>query len=215
MLIECPECKRQVSDQAEGCPHCGHPIRSSVHEIPRATPKDRNAPIFLVLASIALVLSLFTPRLLLFFPIMGTLGCTAISLFRKEKGRIGAVLVLVFAVGLLVLSEVGTVVPQTGVKSSNLAAAEIVEWNWRKDPNFGTHGTVKWNVQVRNKTSDNISDVKVEFTTYNRAGKLISSTFTYLSAIPPGQTRSNESYADLYMTEETAKVQIADVRFSR
>jgi hypothetical protein len=166
-----------------------------------------------VLASISLVLSLFTPRLLLFFPIMGTLGCTAISLFRKEKGRIGAVLVLVFAVGLLVLSEVGTV-PQTGVNSSNLAAAEIVGWNWRKDPNFGTRGTIKWNVQVRNKTSENISNVRVEFTTFDRAGKMIASAFTYLSAIPPGQTRSNESYADLYMTEETANVQITEVRFS-
>jgi hypothetical protein len=213
MLIECPECKSQVSDQVEGCPHCGHPMGPSVHKI--ATPRDRNAPIFLAVASIALVLSLFTPRLLLFFPMMGTLGCAAISLFRKEKGQIGAVLVLAFAVGLLVLTEGDTFVLHGGAKSSNLAAAEIVAWNWRKDPDFGTHGTIKWNVQVRNKTSENISSVKVDFTTYDQAGKLIASTFNYLSAIPPGETRSGESYADLYMTEKTANVQISDVRFSR
>ena len=26
-LINCPECEREVSDQAMACPHCGHPIR--------------------------------------------------------------------------------------------------------------------------------------------------------------------------------------------
>lgn len=26
-LINCPECEREVSDQALACPHCGHPIR--------------------------------------------------------------------------------------------------------------------------------------------------------------------------------------------
>jgi len=25
-LIECPDCKKQVSDQAPACPHCGRPI---------------------------------------------------------------------------------------------------------------------------------------------------------------------------------------------
>lgn len=27
MLIECPECKKQISDKAETCPNCGFPIR--------------------------------------------------------------------------------------------------------------------------------------------------------------------------------------------
>lgn len=38
MLIECPECKGQVSDQAEACPHCGHPTKPSAREIPPAAP---------------------------------------------------------------------------------------------------------------------------------------------------------------------------------
>ena len=25
-LIPCPECKREISDRAESCPHCGCPI---------------------------------------------------------------------------------------------------------------------------------------------------------------------------------------------
>jgi len=27
-LIECPECKGQVSDKAEACPHCGAPVQN-------------------------------------------------------------------------------------------------------------------------------------------------------------------------------------------
>ncbi len=215
MLIECHECKREVSDQAESCPHCGHPIKATTHEIPRISQKERSAPIFLVLSVIALVLTLGTPRLLLFFPLMGTLGCAAISLLRKEKGRPGAVLVLILGIGLWALSDLGSLTSTPGVNSLNLDAAEIVDFNWRKDPDFGTRGTIKWNVQVRNKSSQNISTVKVDLTTYDRAGKLVASTFTYVSAIPPGQTRSTESYEDLYGTEERANAQITDVRFAR
>ena len=29
-LINCPECKKQVSDQAPACPNCGAPIASSL-----------------------------------------------------------------------------------------------------------------------------------------------------------------------------------------
>jgi len=32
MLIDCPECKRQVSNQAKSCPHCGHPLKASGRE---------------------------------------------------------------------------------------------------------------------------------------------------------------------------------------
>ncbi len=26
MLLSCPECKKQVSDQAKACPNCGYPV---------------------------------------------------------------------------------------------------------------------------------------------------------------------------------------------
>ena len=29
-LIECPECKREISDKATSCPHCGVPIRTTI-----------------------------------------------------------------------------------------------------------------------------------------------------------------------------------------
>ena len=59
-----------------------------------------------------------------------------------------------------------------------------------------------------------MSLVKVEFTTYDKAGKLIASDFTCVQAIPAGQSRSDESYADYYGTEDKAGVQVADVTFA-
>jgi len=28
-MINCPACKKEISDMAETCPHCGHPIRKA------------------------------------------------------------------------------------------------------------------------------------------------------------------------------------------
>jgi Protein of unknown function (DUF2939) len=111
--------------------------------------------------------------------------------------------------------EMATTTPVVpAYRSQNLAAAEIVDFNWHKDPNFGTGGAIMWNVQVRNKSSTNIESLKVEFTTYDAAGKVIASAFTYISAIPPGQTRADESYADLYNTENNAKAIISEVNLA-
>jgi len=32
MLIKCPECEREVSDQAEICIHCGYPLKEKNHK---------------------------------------------------------------------------------------------------------------------------------------------------------------------------------------
>lgn len=93
--------------------------------------------------------------------------------------------------------------------------AEIVDWNWRKDPSFGTRGTILWTVEVRNTSDRYMESVRVDMTTYDAGGGLVSSNFTYVTAIPPGETRSSQSYADLYRTEETARAVVASARFAR
>jgi hypothetical protein len=93
-------------------------------------------------------------------------------------------------------------------------AAEITDWNWHADPNFAGRGTIKWNVSIRNKSSRYIHRVTIAFTAYDDAGKLIATTNTYVMAIPPGQIRSNSSFADLYRTEKTAEVKITGVDFA-
>jgi len=36
MLIKCPECGEQISDQAEACPHCGAPTTNNARPRPEA-----------------------------------------------------------------------------------------------------------------------------------------------------------------------------------
>lgn len=38
--------------------------------------------------------------------------------------------------------------------------------------------------------------------------------FSYVSGIPPGQTRSDKSFATYFGTEKKPSIQVADVRFS-
>ncbi len=37
-LIQCLECHREVSDQADACPHCGFPIQNTLEEMPPPRP---------------------------------------------------------------------------------------------------------------------------------------------------------------------------------
>ena len=34
-LIECNECKKEISDKAESCPHCGAPIKIAKTQLPK------------------------------------------------------------------------------------------------------------------------------------------------------------------------------------
>jgi len=34
-LVDCPLCKKTVSDEAESCPHCGHNVRAEIQRIRR------------------------------------------------------------------------------------------------------------------------------------------------------------------------------------
>lgn len=114
MLVECRECKKQISDQAAACPNCGcprHPAQpadtatnASVPAYNAQTLKKRS-PTFLVVAATSLVLALFTPRILLSLILLVVFVSGVLSLIRRETGRVGAVIILLLGVGLLVLNE--------------------------------------------------------------------------------------------------------------
>ena len=41
-LIKCPECKREVSDRAFTCPHCGYQLRKDVSRANRLVEKEHD-----------------------------------------------------------------------------------------------------------------------------------------------------------------------------
>lgn len=60
-LIDCPECKKQVSDTALACPHCGYSLKTK----PAEQTTDRQAMIVVGLL-VAGVIFLLTPQLFYF-----------------------------------------------------------------------------------------------------------------------------------------------------
>jgi hypothetical protein len=105
MLSECPACQGKISNQAQSCPHCGHPLSPTSKPSAIATGSRRRQPLFLILATLAFILTLSTPRLLITLPTFATLGCAVISLFRREKASVLAGVVILLSIGLLVANE--------------------------------------------------------------------------------------------------------------
>jgi hypothetical protein len=64
-------------------------------------------PIFGSLAALCAVMSVFSPRFLLFLPVLLTLGLGAGAFFARERWKWIAVVAMVWALGLLVLNERG------------------------------------------------------------------------------------------------------------
>ena len=57
-LINCPECNREISDQAKFCPHCGYPLKNITPTAVKQTPKAKKSlkPAPIILAAVAFVL---------------------------------------------------------------------------------------------------------------------------------------------------------------
>ena len=48
MLIKCPECNREISDQAISCPHCGYPLKRG--QVPEVKEESNESPNLVKLA---------------------------------------------------------------------------------------------------------------------------------------------------------------------
>ncbi len=89
---------------------------------------------------------------------------------------------------------------------------EISSWNWVKDADFGSDGSVIWTAQVRNNSDQNVQSVRLEFTTYARDSSLITTDYGFVTGIPPGGTRSTKGYATYFGTERKAMLQVTSAR---
>jgi len=221
MLVNCPECKKEMSDQAAACPNCGY---KNLKQSSAKTPW----PLALVLAIVLLIATGTAPLQSASMVALAAIACAVVAGVRREVGWV-APSVLIF----IVLAVLGNRVAPgaSGIEGGESAApgsqaatsgataeeqvAEIEDWNWGADSSFAGRGAVIWNVKVKNKGSRPLSMVRVEMVTYDKSQKMISTDHTFVTAIPPGESRSSKSYADYYGTEHTAQAQIVDVTFAR
>lgn len=97
-LLNCPECKREISDTASACIHCGYDFKA-INETKKKN--EQKSAVFQVIAVIALIVAFFTPRILLNIVLLVVLGSAIISLVRKEKNWVISFLTFILGVGLL------------------------------------------------------------------------------------------------------------------
>ena len=93
MLINCTECNKKVSNTAPTCPQCGHNL----------IPVSKNAT-FQFISLSALVIALFTPKLLFTIPCLVVVSTGIISLIKKEPRwwlSLGSVLLAVLFLSII------------------------------------------------------------------------------------------------------------------
>lgn len=85
MLIECPECRKEISDVVPACPNCGHPSKMVPNLLPDVPLVSSSG--FAIGALAVFVLFLFTPRIIAALPAVGCVLLAVASVIRKEAYR--------------------------------------------------------------------------------------------------------------------------------
>jgi Divergent InlB B-repeat domain len=98
-----------------------------------------------------------------------------------------------------------------GTEDPGFGVAQIVSSNWQVDPDFDGEGAVVWTVEVQNTGTQELESVRIDFITYNAAGQILAHDLTFVEAIPPGETRPGEGFAELRGGETSVNYQVAEV----
>jgi zinc ribbon protein len=154
-LISCPECGKEVSDQAPTCPNCGAPI---ARPVPPPPPVHAAAPVA-------------PPPPAKKKTSKFTLGCAVVLGF----------ILLLYIIGLIAQgpksdrpaasSPEATEPPPTPEKTP-LENVEMVDFTWNKD-GFGSVMVAKF--VLRNNNDFPVKDIKIKCTHYAKSGTVIDS----------------------------------------
>lgn len=127
-IINCPNCKKEISNNVKFCPHCGYQLNSEsqLKEI-----KRKKSAIFQIIALAAFVISLFTPMLFLNFFVLIVIGSSIISLVRKEKMWGLSLIALILGLFLLLTPTINE-----SIETSYKEKVSVVNWNWEKEDNY-------------------------------------------------------------------------------
>lgn len=93
-------------------------------------------------------------------------------------------------------------------EDESLPEFEIESWRWEKDRDFAGRGTVIYTAVIRNNTGTYRPRLRVEFTTFDRDGRVMDTDFTFATGLSPGGTSSIKGYAVYYGGEADADLQL-------
>jgi Divergent InlB B-repeat domain len=107
--------------------------------------------------------------------------------------------------------DIQVVEVEYGTEDPGLGAAQIVSSNWRAEPDLAGEAVIIWTVEVQNTGTVELETVRIDFVTYNASGQILAYDFTFVEAIPPGETRASEGLAELRGGEASVNYQVAEV----
>ncbi|HMT92320.1 FxLYD domain-containing protein [uncultured Thiothrix sp.] len=201
MLIKCPECTKDISDTVAACPHCGYTFKS-IPLINQSNPKKKVA-IFQYVAICALVVALFTPKILISIPCLVLITTGIISLVRKEPRWWLSLISVIF--GLAIIGSTSSIAK---TDTSYIDKMHIQDWRWEKEGNYTyVRGRVK------NIGDSTVSYFKITSYYKNVSGDIIDTDFTNSGEqLQPGMAKEFEIMHKESSEYKTVSIAIDTVR---
>jgi hypothetical protein len=230
MNRKCEHCGSETPEGARFCSHCGKPFidnietlgsdlqyEPTVPQLKKAEP-ERPGAAFGIAAEVSFVLGLFVPMLVMILPVLATVILAIVAFTRNERHRGWSVAAAVLSIVVFIgaqqsLSSHSITAATPGEVATAQQSVKVSDWNWVRDPSFGTKGSVIWTVVVQNLTDKPIRNARIVFTSYDKSGHILASDFTFVGPIAPNGSQSTKSYADYFGSEDKASVQVAEVNF--
>lgn len=183
MLVKCPECLKDISDSAPSCPHCGYVVKPAGVSHGEIDSRKRTLAIFQFVSLGAIVIALFTPRMLVTLPCLVIISAGIIALVRKEPRWVLSLGCTIAGLYLIAMST-----PDLSSRTEYIGKMELQNWDWQAESNY-THirGRVK---NTGNKT---VRYFKIQGFYKDASGNVLDTDFTNSSEnLMPGMSKEFE-----------------------
>lgn len=99
----------------------------------------------------------------------------------------------------------------SGQVDAPTSAVEIVDWKWHTEPDFGVDGAVRWIAEIKNTSDRTVYQAEIKITLLDEEGSVVNTDVGLVQNVRPGGVASSENRADLYGTEEKARIRVIQV----
>lgn len=185
MLIKCPECSKDISDLAPSCPHCGFILKTmkpkNNSEKTESISRKKATSQFISLS--AIIVALFTPKILISLPCLVIISSGIIALFRKEPRWFLSVVSIFIGFFFISASTL-----DLGIKNDYISQMEIQKWECTNESNYNyIRGRVK---NVGDKT---VTYFKITALYKDANGTVLDTDYTNsLETLLPGMSKEFE-----------------------
>lgn len=207
-LIKCPECEREISDQAPTCPYCGVPLKQT--ELNITTTKESSTSVWSIIGIIAGLGALILPYFVAVFMLPVSFICGIVA-YRKGQKRSGitAIIFAILAFCWVIYVSMSLNAIMNGDKSFPFAGQNpITQMEETKatidngrlsiqgDINAKREGNIVYLLaKVKNISGKKITALSATFTIYDNNGNVTGNVIDFITELSPGDVWSIKATA--------------------